>query len=397
MNCKNKKMKALISCDEYIYSYNGNYYVREFGKVLFNRYLNVFETVRLVLRTKIVASPEELSTFNILLDNSRIEVIEIPFFQGPKEYAKKYFSVQRVIKSSYRDCDIAILRLPSTIGFKCLKYLKNKIPYAVEIVANPIELSNNTDNLLHKFLFKKMHNQQVIACKDAIGASYVTKSTLQKIYPNNKINSYYSSIELPESFFVNERKIINKDKYILCHSALHINSDLKGHDTVIRVVEYITKKGYNVECRFAGHGVFVNKFKLLAESLGVLEKIKFAGLLNQQQLFDFYKESDIMVYPSSSEGLPRVMIEALATGLPCIASPVGGIPELIDKDLLFDKNDISGFGDKIIEMISNIDFYKKCNNEAFEKSLEYSKEKLTQKRSNFYSKLKEKVNANNTK
>ena len=59
------------------------------------------------------------------------------------------------------------------------------------------------------------------------------------------------------------------------------------------------------------------------------------------------KKNDVFIFPSKSEGLPRAVIEAMAVGLPCLSTPVGGIPELIDEEYLFDPLDEMGFTNAI--------------------------------------------------
>lgn len=67
----------------------------------------------------------------------------------------------------------------------------------------------------------------------------------------------------------------------------------------------------------------------LAQSLGVLERIDFSGQLSGIQLVQAFEKADVLLLPSEHEALPSVISEALLTGLPVIASDVGGIPEQV--------------------------------------------------------------------
>ena len=94
-----------------------------------------------------------------------------------------------------------------------------------------------------------------------------------------------------------------------------------------------------------------------------------------------------MIFPSTSEGLPRVLIEAMATGLPCLSTPVGGIPELLDDNLLFNPNDSVSFANKTAEIFSNNELYNQLSEQNYNRALEFEKNTLDKKRDEFYNYL----------
>ena len=117
--------KLLMSCDDYVYCYDGKYYARTQEKYdFYQRYLRVFEQLRLVTRC---VNEDTLGKSRVLLDDSRIEYIPMPFFSGPLQYAKKYASIGKAIKHIADGCDAAILRLPSTIAQRVSKKVTVKM------------------------------------------------------------------------------------------------------------------------------------------------------------------------------------------------------------------------------------------------------------------------------
>ncbi len=384
--------KLLVSCDEFVYSFNGQFFFREFGNILIYRYLSVFDNLRLIVRIKFVSSESELGIYNIPLADSRIEIYPIPFFRGPKQYAIKYFEVKKILSKSVDGCDVALFRVPSTIGFAVLREVRKQgMPYAVEVVANPKEFASNLRNIIFRRLMYIMHWQQLSACKHADCASYVTEYSLQKIYPATKcehFESYYSTVQLNDSFFSGARQYPKQKSFILCHVANPINNYTKGHIILIDIVKLLIDRGYDVVAQFAGDGEFVHIFEKYAEQLGILNKINFVGLLKQHALKDFLDNSDMMVFPTKTEGLPRVIIEAMATGLPCLSTPVGGIPELISGEMMFQPNDSVGFANKLMEIIDNPLLYCKLSKAAFEKANEFKADILQTRRVEFYKYLK---------
>ena len=98
-----------------------------------------------------------------------------------------------------------------------------------------------------------------------------------------------------------------------------------------------------------------------------------------------------MLFPSKSEGLPRVIIEAMATGLPCVASNVGGIPELLPSDDVFSPVDVNGMTRRVEQILTDSTIYERESETMINNSREYHKDILEAKRKAFYRALKLRV------
>lgn len=86
-----------------------------------------------------------------------------------------------------------------------------------------------------------------------------------------------------------------------------------------------------------GQGPLIEKHKAMAKRLGVEDRVIFAGY--RDDVIDFYGMSDVFVFPSIREGLPVALLEALASGLPCVAAKNRGSVDLdIRNEYLFDAN-----------------------------------------------------------
>ena len=80
-----------------------------------------------------------------------------------------------------------------------------------------------------------------------------------------------------------------------------------------------------------GDGRHRAELESLARTSGISAATKFLGELpNGEAIREQLDQATLMVLPSRTEGLPRVIIEAMARAVPCVASNVGGIPELLD-------------------------------------------------------------------
>jgi glycosyltransferase involved in cell wall biosynthesis len=70
----------------------------------------------------------------------------------------------------------------------------------------------------------------------------------------------------------------------------------------------------------------------LARELGIDRHIVFAGYCNQEEVGEYLRGSDIFILPSFAEGVPVSLMEAMATGIPVVATNVGGVAELVESE-----------------------------------------------------------------
>jgi glycosyltransferase involved in cell wall biosynthesis len=96
-----------------------------------------------------------------------------------------------------------------------------------------------------------------------------------------------------------------------------------------------------------------------------------------------------MVLPSRAEGLPRVIVEAMARALPCIASNVGGIPELLAAEDLVAPNNPQVLAAKIAEVLGDNARLSRMSARNLEKSQQFRPEILERRRTEFYSYLRD--------
>jgi len=101
--------------------------------------------------------------------------------------------------------------------------------------------------------------------------------------------------------------------------------ELKGIHIVIEALAQVP----DVTLLIAGKGPQERELRQLVERLDLSSRVRFLGPIPHADLCDYYNAADVMVLASSREGMPNVVLESLACGTPVLATPVGGIPELI--------------------------------------------------------------------
>jgi glycosyltransferase involved in cell wall biosynthesis len=85
----------------------------------------------------------------------------------------------------------------------------------------------------------------------------------------------------------------------------------------------------NVNLAIVGSGPIEQKLKDQAARLGVADRVRFVGSVDQGLLPVYYSSADALVLASSREGMANVLLESLACGLPVVATPIWGTPEVI--------------------------------------------------------------------
>lgn len=94
---------------------------------------------------------------------------------------------------------------------------------------------------------------------------------------------------------------------------------------------------YYVIC---GRGPLMEAHKELAQSMGVGDRVIFTGY--RTDVADFYKMADVFLFPSFREGLPVAVMEAMASGLPVVATRIRGSSDLVQQGDLFEPTDVDG-------------------------------------------------------
>lgn len=156
------------------------------------------------------------------------------------------------------------------------------------------------------------------------------------------------------------RKRINPDSFtILSVGRL---TPMKGHSFLIKACMILAKRGRNFQCLIVGVGEEEKKLKKLVKSYGLQKKVIFKGGLPHQELELIYHEIDIFILPSIklgnglTEGIPVALMEAMAAGVPVIATNISGIPELVENmetGLLVPPDDSEALSDAIENLIND--------------------------------------------
>jgi colanic acid/amylovoran biosynthesis glycosyltransferase len=107
----------------------------------------------------------------------------------------------------------------------------------------------------------------------------------------------------------------------------------KGYPILIEAVALLKKRGRNVTLTLVGEGPLRGALQAQIAARRLCGIIRLAGACNHEQIADFYASSDAFVLSSFREGIPVVLMEAMSMELPCVATWITGIPEIIENDV----------------------------------------------------------------
>ncbi|MFK8302482.1 glycosyltransferase family 4 protein [Capnocytophaga stomatis] len=273
----------------------------------------------------------------------------------------KYFFLERKYKKEFnkivRDFKPDIVNVNN---IKCLNILSTKSSYRIDFFARSW-FDYKSLSYFDKKLFKKFKPYFLT----------VSQATRQAIYTGG-IGELKNIVVLNS---VIETKIFNN--YNPDYKTFNNNNPInilfsggflktKGHHTCVEIAiqlkkldipfkMYLTGSIYTGESSKKYHSAILN-FITKNDLLNYVEVV-----LNPSNIMDYFKECDILIHPSSTEGLPRVCLEALSFGKPVIANPVGGVTDVVIHNLtgfITDFNAIEQYVEYIIRYIKFPELYK---------------------------------------
>lgn len=273
------------------------------------------------------------------IDKTKYDVIAISLYSNKTAITNRLES--QGIKIYYLDKKKGI---DLKIFFKLCKILKNEKPNMVHTHLYVLRYS-----LIPSLLFarkaKKIHTVHNIAEKEIsngkfihkiafkifkvvpVAISEIVRESIVKVYKMdlNKIPLVYNGIDL--------NRCIKKNNYKKTNKIIHIGrfSEQKNHKELVDIFAKCLFFDSSLKLILIGDGENKDQILNYCKEKQILENIEFLGL--QDECYKYLTDADMFVMPSKWEGMPITIIEALGTGLPIVAYPVGGIPDMIEENI----------------------------------------------------------------
>ena len=196
--------------------------------------------------------------------------------------------------------------------------------------------------------------EKVRVAKFVVCISFFAQSQLMKLVPG----SYWTKFDVVRlgvdtSKFTPRPLPAGGATQILCVGRL-VSS--KGQRILIEAVARLRKAGHDVKLQLVGDGPDRADLEELVRELDLSQAVAFAGIVNQDNIGAYYRDADIFALASFAEGIPVVLMEAMAMEIPCVATRITGIPELIEdgvSGLLVAPSDVDGLAAAIERLIAS--------------------------------------------
>ena len=168
---------------------------------------------------------------------------------------------------------------------------------------------------------------------------------------------------------------------LLCVARL---APAKNHALLLQTVALLRESGRDVSLTLVGDGPLRGRLEELARELGISEHVRFAGRRTDTPAF--YRDCDLFVLLSDYEGMPMSIIEAMASGLPVVATRAGGVAELVDDGVngALVEADAAAAAEAIAAICDDPALYARLSDGAVRTSSHYSAEAMMEKYVDLY-------------
>jgi phosphatidyl-myo-inositol dimannoside synthase len=334
-------------------------------RAFFVRYLDVFDEVLVVSRVADVETPPKNAK---RADGERVSFWPIRDFHGVAGTFRGGLAAARALDRvvARAERSVFMLRPPGAVSLLAYGAIRRRgAPYAVELVTDPAESfrAEAYGSRLVAGLRRPLVRIIASMCGNALAVSYVTERHLQSKYPARDEAVEFAcpdgdlSPEVFERFAAVAARIAASPARLApvrLFMTGRMDRPFKGIDVAVGAVAALRHQGVSVTLEIAGGGRLLSSYRALAERLGVGSAVNWLDEVSDHRaLLDRLARADVFILPTRREGLPRALLEAMALGLPCIATPVAGIPELLDAEDLVPVEDRDALAQAIVAMASD--------------------------------------------
>jgi len=205
-----------------------------------------------------------------------------------------------------------------------------------QLTGTPYSFTAHAKDIYHQGVDPALLRTEIQAARFVVTVSDFNRRYLQDLMTGGSgdIRRLYNGIDL--NVFRPDPATLREPNLILGVGRL---VEKKGWEDLIRACALLAEHGASFRCNIIGKGPLEGKLKELIAELGLQDQVKLIGARPQDEVLTAYRRATVFALPcvigqdGNRDGLPTVLLEAMATGLPVISTDVTGVPEIIDDGL----------------------------------------------------------------
>lgn len=248
--------------------------------------------------------------------------------------------------------------LPGVVSFIPLAvWLLLRKPIAVVAVGDAAAVldSGAIGGLARWLASALMPRMQRIACARAYAARYVTEAALQTSYPPGKWTVSFRLSDVSLSRVEGPKIHPRGARPFRIVTVGSLVRRYKGVEDLLAALSICRRLGIDLELTVVGDGA--HRAGLEEQARSCDQTVRFVGHLSREGVQSELRNADLFVLASWTEGQPRALLEAMATGLPAVATRVGGIPELLDSQSLVNPREPEALAAAIATLVREPDVF----------------------------------------
>lgn len=384
-------MKIIFAISsQYYEGDDGVWTTTSYNNTMWDEYLKIFDEIFVLAPVKKV---NILPTGCKRADNKKIKFIDSSAIK--KKDAIGIIRMRNKVNLLVKSLDGGILHSPSfeaELAFGALK--KHKKPYVVEsrgeqsmhegfLKARGVPFAK-----VVKQIFLKMHMRHL---ESAYGCIYVSNTLKERYAPENPIKAaVISDLRLPDSFIKTPRVWEQSSKPFKIINVGNL-SPYKDQKTLIKALHFIVENySSNIQLNVVGKGPLEPELKQFVKELGIEKNVNFHGFVSWgEELFSLYDQNDLFALSSLTEGMPRVVLESLARGLPVVSTEVSGSIEILPKECIAPVGDYKILAQAIIRLMESPYLLGKLSRLGINEIKNYREGILKEKKINYFNEFKE--------
>ncbi|MCY7921738.1 N-acetyl-alpha-D-glucosaminyl L-malate synthase BshA [Bacillus spizizenii] len=333
--------------------------------------------------------PFRLNTYHPNIHFHEVEVNQYAVFKYPPYDLTLASKIAEVAERENLDIIHAHYALPHAVcAYLAKQMLKRNIGIVTTLHGTDITVLGYDPSLKDLIRFAIEASDRVTAVSSALAAE-----TYDLIKPEKKIETIYNFID--ERVYLKKNTAAIKEKHGILPDekvVIHVSNfrKVKRVQDVIRVFRNIAGKT-KAKLLLVGDGPEKSTACELVRKYGLEDQVLMLG--NQDRVEELYSISDLKLLLSEKESFGLVLLEAMACGVPCIGTNIGGIPEVIKNNVsgfLVDVSDVAAATDRAMSIIEDEQLSKRFTEAAMEiLKNEFSSQKIVSQYEQIYADLAE--------